>query len=342
LREAIQYKKDYPNAHYNLGLFLGKQGRLDEAVAANHEAIRLKNDFPEAYDNLGIALAKKGRLDEAIAAHREAIRFKQDFPNAYNNLGKTLAKKGQLDQAVAAYREAIRLRKDFAEASINLGLLLQQKGQFAEALVALRRAHELGSRNPRWPYPSARLVRQCERCLQLDARLPAILRGEATPASDAQRVEFAVVCGMKQLYRSEARLLEDAFKGSPELAQDLKKGNRYAAARAAARAGCGQGEEAAKLAEDERARWRMQALSWLRADLVLWTKQMESGTPLERKTVAARLQHWQRDRDLAGIRDAAMLAKLPPGERQACTKLWAQVDAVLRKAVGQGLDGAKN
>src|SRR5262249_18259271 len=158
-------------------------------------------------------------------------------------------------------------------------------------------------------YPSAQWVRQCERCLQLDAQLPAILRGEATPVSDAERVELALVCGMKQLYRSAAHFFEEAFTGSPALAEDFKKGNRYAAASMAARAGSGQGEEAAKLAENERARWREQALKWLEADLVLWTKRMESGTPQDRKTVAATLQRWQRDSALAGIRDAALLAK---------------------------------
>ena len=123
--------------------------------------------------------------------------------------------------------------------------------------------------------------------------------------------------------------------GSPALAEDLKNGNRYAAARVAARAGCGQGEEAAKLDEKERTRWRKQALNWLRADLTLWTRQLESGTQLDRKTVVATLQRWQQERVLAGIRDAALLAKLPPAEQEACARLWAQVEAVLRQAQGK-------
>jgi eukaryotic-like serine/threonine-protein kinase len=334
-REAIRLKKDYPEAHSNLGVALAHKGQRDEAVAAFRQAIRLKQDYPEAHNNLGLALRQKGQLGEAIAAYREAIRLKQDFPEAHYNLGLAFKRKGQLDEAIAAYRKAISFKKDYAEPYCNLGHLLQHKGQFAEALAALKRGHELGSRNPRWPYPSAQWVRQCERWLQLDARLPAILRGEITPVSDAERVELALVCGMKQLYRSAARFFEEAFTGSPALAEDLKRGNRYAAARAAARAGCGQGEEATKLDEKERARWRKQALKWLEADLVLWTKQLESGTPQDRKTVAARLQHWQRDRDLAGIRDAALLAKLPPAEQEACTRLWAQVEAVLQKAQGK-------
>ncbi len=331
-REALRLKHDNPKAHFNLGIALAEKGRLDEAIACYKEALRLKQDYPEAHNNLGNALTKKGQLDEAITAYRKAIRLKGDFAEAHNNLGNALAKKGQLDEAVAACRQALRLKQDYPEAHCSLGLALRQKGQFAEALTALKRGHVLGSRNPRWPHPSAQWVRQCERLVQLDARLPAILRGDATPASDAERIELALVCGTKQLYRSAACLFEEAFTGSPALAEDFKKGNRYFAASVAARAGCGEGEEAAKLAEDERSRWRKQALNWLGADLALWTKLTESGTPLDRKTVAARLRRWQGNRDLAGIRDAAMLARLPPGEQEACTRLWAEVEAVLQKA----------
>ncbi len=44
--------------------------------------------------------------------------------------------------------------------------------------------------------------------------------------------------------------------------------------------------------------------------------------------------HWQQDTDLAGIRDAAALAKLPADEQKACTQLWADVAALLKKASG--------
>jgi hypothetical protein len=44
------------------------------------------------------------------------------------------------------------------------------------------------------------------------------------------------------------------------------------------------------------------------------------------------LRHWKADRDLVGIRDAEALAQLPPAEREACRKLWADVDALLQRA----------
>jgi hypothetical protein len=210
--------------------------------------------------------------------------------------------------------------------------VLQEKGEFAEALVALKRGHELGSRDPRWRYPSAQWIRQCERWLKLHAELPAILRGEITPAGDTARLELARLCSMKRLYHSAARFFEQAFMGSPELPQNLKSGQRYAAALSAARAGCGQGKEAAKLDQEERARWRKQALRWLRDDLTLLASRVEDGTPQDRKTAATILQRWQGDPALAGLRDAAAMALLPPAEQKACTRLWAEVEALLRKA----------
>jgi hypothetical protein len=44
------------------------------------------------------------------------------------------------------------------------------------------------------------------------------------------------------------------------------------------------------------------------------------------------LRHWQKDSDLAGIRDAAVLDKLLVEERAACERLWADVAALLKKA----------
>jgi hypothetical protein len=44
------------------------------------------------------------------------------------------------------------------------------------------------------------------------------------------------------------------------------------------------------------------------------------------------LKHSQQDSDLASVRDAAALAKLPEAERAEWNKLWAEVEALLKKA----------
>src|SRR5262249_5144316 len=107
--------------------------------------------------------------------------------------------------------------------------------------------------------------------------------------------------------------------------------HRYNAACAAALA-IGQGEDTAKLGDKEKIRPRKRALDWLRADRALRTRQLGSGRPAERTAAQKALRHWQQDRDLAGLRDAAALAKLPPEERAAYERLWADVAALVKKA----------
>ncbi len=256
-REAIRLKKDDAGVHSNLGAALVAEGQLDEAVAECREAIRLKKDWAEAHTSLGAALYGKGQLDEAIAELRQGVRLKKDYAQPHYNLGAALAADGQLDEAVAEYREAIRLKKNFAEAHCNLGQVLIRKGQFAKALEELRLGHELGSRNPRWPYPTAQWVRNCERLVELDGKLPAILSGQKQPADTDERLGLASMCEMyKQHYAAAARFYGEAFAEKPQLADDLSTGNRYNAACAAALAGCGRGKDAGSLDEMERARQR--------------------------------------------------------------------------------------
>jgi hypothetical protein len=55
-------------------------------------------------------------------------------------------------------------------------------GRYAEALLELGRGHELGSRRPGWFNPSKQWIRETERLTALDARLPALLKGDDRPA----------------------------------------------------------------------------------------------------------------------------------------------------------------
>ena len=90
--------------------------------------------------------------------------------------------------------------------------------------------------------------------------LPAFLEGNYQPRDNDERLALLGVCQFKDLRGAEAGLYAAAFAADPRLAEDLKAGCRYRAACAAALAGCGGGADGAKLSEEERARWRKQAL----------------------------------------------------------------------------------
>jgi hypothetical protein len=44
------------------------------------------------------------------------------------------------------------------------------------------------------------------------------------------------------------------------------------------------------------------------------------------------LRHWQKDADLASVRDKDALDQLPAAERDAWQRLWADVAALLKRA----------
>jgi serine/threonine protein kinase/Flp pilus assembly protein TadD len=330
-QEASRLKKDDPKIHNNLGLALAKKGQLDEAIAEFREAIRLNKDLLDPHDSLGLALHCKGQLDEAIAEFREAIRLNKDDPGPHCSLGWALRHKGQLDEAVAECREAIRLKKDLPHAHNNLGFVLQQQGRFADALTALKRGHELSSQEPGWPYPSAQWVRTAEQLVVMQNKLPQLLKGEAQPADTAERLVLAHLCQEQKRVAAATRLYADTFAAQPKLADDLKAQHRYEAAGAAALAGCGQGQDATQLDDQERARLRRLALDWLRADLAQYASMVEKGPAQARAAVPKQLARWQREREFAGVRGAA-LGKLPEAERPPWQKLWAEIGALQKRA----------
>ncbi len=273
---------------------LYRKGQVDEGIACFKKAIELDPKNAKAHHNLGLALYLKGQWDGAIGGCRKAIELDPKLPEAHVILGAALAAKGQVDEAIACYRKAIALDPNLALARTELAK--------AERLAAAR------------------------------DKFAAFQKGSYTPASNDERLALVEWCKIKKLYHTATRLLAAAFAADPKLADDLEAAHRYNAACYAARAAAGQGEDAAKLDDQERTRLHQQARDWLRADLALRGKQLESGQPADRAAVQRALRHWQRDRDLAGLRDKDALAKLTADEQKACTQFWADVAALLKKA----------
>jgi tetratricopeptide (TPR) repeat protein len=330
--QAISLNKDFAEAYDHLGVALYGQKKWAEAEAAHNEAIKLKPDFAGAYNNLGNALQNQGKLSDAIVAYNEAVKHKENYAEAYNNLGGAYKAQNKLRKAEDAFRKAIELKPGFAVARYNLADALTRQGRFAEALVESKQAHEQGSRNPGWHDPSGQQVRDAERRVELDTKLPTFLNGQAKPAGAAECLELATICRYKQLNGGTTRFYSEAFAAEPKLAKDLNAQHRYDAACAAALAGCRQGEDADKFDEMECARLRRQAWDWLQADLKAYQQAMDKPAAKAGPLVVQRMQHWLQDIDFAGVRGADALDKLPEAEREDWQKLWQDVEALGQRA----------
>jgi hypothetical protein len=210
-------------------------------------------------------------------------------------------------------------------------MALRRVGRYPEALDELRRGHELGSRRPGWRYPSALWVRECEQLVAMAGRLPALLKGDDRPRDAAERLVLAKLCYDTGRHAAAARFWGEALEADPKLGDDRRALHRYHAACAAALAAAGKGEDDPKSDDAARPRLRSQAQGWLRNELAVWSKALDSADPKARGTVALSLRHWKEDSDLAGVRGGDALATLPESERTEWQALWADVDALLKK-----------
>jgi serine/threonine-protein kinase len=370
-REALRLQPDFAEAYYNLGVVLSNQGRSRDAEATYRTAIRLNPDDPQPHNNLGALLLARGRPKDAEVEFRATLQLRSDLPEPHYNLGNALLDQGRHEEAEAAYREALHLRPDYAEAHcnrgkvlrdlgrykeseeacreairlqpedhnsrFNLGFALNAQGRFTEALEQLRRGEVLSRNVPGWPFPSAEWVRQCERLIELDRKLPAVLRGEVEPANAGELLEFARLCQhrARNLHVAAVRFAAAAFAANPRLAEDLRQQLRYDAACSAVRAAAGQAEDAKNLPDKVRLMMRRQALSWLRADLTMY-QQFAERAPA-RPMVRQLLGNWPQDTDLASIRDRDVLDTLPEEEQKSWRDLWDEVDRLLQRVKDSGV-----
>jgi tetratricopeptide (TPR) repeat protein/serine/threonine protein kinase len=331
-REAIRLKRDYYQAHCNLGILLEKMDDLIAAEAALREALRWKATDYRSHYALGNVLETQGKLSDAAESFRAATREQKENARAPYALGNVLRKLKDIDGAIAAYREAIDRDVNHAEAHCNLGLTLFRRGEFRTALAMIYRGHALGTKRRDWRYPSAVWLVGAEELLVLDHRLTAVLAGKVHLVDSGELLGMIILCrDYKAQPATAARLCAMALTERPALADELRAGLRVEAARVAVLAGTGQGKDGTKLNAIERARWRVQARVWLQADLAAWQRLCLDGNPRDRADAAEAIARWRTDPDLAGVRDGTALDKLPELERDGWKKLWAEVDALLAR-----------
>jgi serine/threonine-protein kinase len=333
-QEAVRADSGYALAHSHLGEALLAAGQPEKAIAEFREALRLQKDFVEAHKALGHALERIGRWEEAVTAFQECTRLRPKDRDGWAALAWCLDLTGQVSGAIAAYRKVVAFEPTNAAGWCLLGSLLQRQGQLRQAVISLRRGHAWAEGSPGFRYPSGVWLAQAERLAALEPKLDEILAGKVKPGDAAERLDFALLCQCKAHDGAAARFYLEAFTERPGLAEEGVPSRRFLAARAAARAGCGQGKDADKVDAKERQRWRQQALEWLRADAAGYAKKLQTG---DAQAAREALLRWQGDPDLAGVREKTALAKLPAAaEREGWQKLWAEVQALLQKLTKTG------
>jgi WD40 repeat protein len=165
-------------------------------------------------------------------------------------------------------------------------------------------------------------------------RFPAVLRGEDQPADNADRLAFAQMACETKRYVVATKLWAKALEADPKLGDDNARRYRYLAARTAALAVAGQGQDEPSLDDAAKARFRRQALNWLKANLSARKRAAMIIEPGNKKKFAEFLADLKQLPDLASIRDEKELARLPEEERKEWQSLWADVEVLLKQTRG--------
>src|SRR5213594_2817014 len=115
-------------AHTFLGWTYSFQGNLDAAITECTEAIAVDPDFGNPYNDIGSYLIKLGRLDDAIPWLEKAIEAPRYEPRHFPhcNLGQVYWAKGLLASAKAAFARALEIEPDYPFARAALAAIDKQ------------------------------------------------------------------------------------------------------------------------------------------------------------------------------------------------------------------------
>jgi tetratricopeptide (TPR) repeat protein len=126
-RESITCRPT-AEAHTFLGWAMSHLGRYEDAIAECEKAIAVDPDFGNPYNDIGSYLFKQGKLDEAIPWLERAITAKRYEPRHYPhcNLGRVYWAKGLLGRAIEEFERALEIDPTSRFAAAALSAVRQQ------------------------------------------------------------------------------------------------------------------------------------------------------------------------------------------------------------------------
>jgi tetratricopeptide (TPR) repeat protein len=108
----LNRKQEHPSAWPSLNLVVSliSLNRLDEAEVRLHEALSYNPKFPQAHYQLGRVLEKEGKLVEAIAPLQRAIELDPSYPEPHYTLGRIYQRQGKREEAQEQMEKFKKLR----------------------------------------------------------------------------------------------------------------------------------------------------------------------------------------------------------------------------------------
>lgn len=133
MHKALELNNTSPTYNNNMGNMLFEQKRFSEAAQFFKKTIQYKPDFAEAHFNLGLALVRDGKDEKALPHFEKTIQLRPDIFDAYTNIGNIYMDISKQKEAVKFYRKALKLKPFDMVISVNLSLALLATQEMEDA-----------------------------------------------------------------------------------------------------------------------------------------------------------------------------------------------------------------
>ena len=102
--------------------------RDNEALSSYQKIRKVDPTLAGPHYNMGIILKRNGRVEEAIDSYKKAISLRSDYVQAYNNLGVIYKDKEEYEDAIEMFTKVKELRPDHQNSHYNLALIKKEQG----------------------------------------------------------------------------------------------------------------------------------------------------------------------------------------------------------------------
>lgn len=140
LTEAVNYKPDFQEAWFNLGLVQLEQNLLKDAQRTLQRAVDLDAKSVDAALALGIAFERDGLFSGAELAYGKGLAIEPENVSLLNGIARLLRKRGKFDEAAQRARAILKINSNSLDAYNTLGLSYLSTDQFELADFVLMKA----------------------------------------------------------------------------------------------------------------------------------------------------------------------------------------------------------
>jgi len=146
LKKALQFDDDYAPAHTVIATIYARINENDQAERHYRRAVELKPKNGDTNNNLGAFLCRIGKVDQALPYFETAVRdpFYNTKDVALANAGRCLLKKKDYAAAERDYRRALAINPVNADALFQLASVLYIEGKAFQASAFVQRFDALG------------------------------------------------------------------------------------------------------------------------------------------------------------------------------------------------------